>query len=68
MTLSESEALSRSLRPRQTLFTHLAPEVDFEGVSATLPPGVALAEDGMRLRFQPDEPCAIVPPTEAPPA
>ena len=44
------------------LLTHLAHEIDYRTAGADLPPGVAFACDGLTLRFEPDSPCAIVPP------
>ena len=35
------------LKPRQTFFTHLSHEVDYESTMSTLPDGVRLAYDGM---------------------
>jgi phosphoribosyl 1,2-cyclic phosphate phosphodiesterase len=65
LTLDESLALATSLQPRQTLFTHLAHEIDYDLITAQLPPGIALARDGLKLRFVTDLPCAMVTPPEA---
>lgn len=65
LTLDESLALATSLQPRQTLFTHLAHEIDYDLITAQLPPGIALARDGLKLRFVTDLPCTMVTPPEA---
>ncbi len=39
------------LRPRQAYLTHTSHAVDYDAVSATLPPNVALAYDGLSFRF-----------------
>ena len=41
------------LRPRQTYLTHICHDLDHATASAALPPGVALAHDGMRLTIEP---------------
>jgi phosphoribosyl 1,2-cyclic phosphate phosphodiesterase len=46
-TLPEALAVVADLRPRRTLLTHISHEIDHAAVSATLPPGVELAYDGM---------------------
>jgi phosphoribosyl 1,2-cyclic phosphate phosphodiesterase len=44
------EAIAR-LKPRQAYLTHLSHLVDHDAVSATLPPNVALAYDGLSFTF-----------------
>jgi phosphoribosyl 1,2-cyclic phosphate phosphodiesterase len=39
------------LAPRRAYFTHLSHHFDHDRVNAELPPGVALAHDGLRLSF-----------------
>ena len=45
--LTEAIAMARTIGARQTFFTHIAHELGHEATSATLPPGVALAHDGL---------------------
>jgi len=47
--LDEAIAVSRRLQPRQTLFTHVGHELDYEETNARLPSGMALAYDGQRV-------------------
>jgi phosphoribosyl 1,2-cyclic phosphate phosphodiesterase len=51
MTLEESLATAAELSPRRTILTHLAHELDFGPVSASLPETVSLASDGLKFRF-----------------
>lgn len=44
------EAIDR-VRPRQAYLTHMSHAIDHDAVSATLPPNVALAYDGLSFRF-----------------
>ena len=46
-TLPESLEVVADLRPRRTLLTHIAHEIDHATVSASLPAGVELAYDGL---------------------
>ncbi len=48
-TLAESLAVIADLRPRRTLLTHIAHEIDHAAVSASLPAGVELAYDGLMV-------------------
>ena len=48
-TLENSLALVRELQPRRAFFTHICHELGHASTSAELPPGVALAYDGLRL-------------------
>ncbi len=47
--LDEAVAAAHRLQPRQTLFTHMGHDLDFEETNARLPPGMALAYDGQRV-------------------
>jgi phosphoribosyl 1,2-cyclic phosphate phosphodiesterase len=47
--LDEAIAVAQRLRPRQTYFTHIGHELSYVGTNAILPPGMALAYDGMRI-------------------
>ena len=49
MCLEESLEVVERLKPRQTYFTHIAHEFEHETVNRQLPPGVALAYDGLRI-------------------
>jgi phosphoribosyl 1,2-cyclic phosphate phosphodiesterase len=54
-SLEEAIEVSRELAPRQTYFTHMSHELEHEATNASLPPGMALAYDGLRIpltRFQ----------------
>jgi phosphoribosyl 1,2-cyclic phosphate phosphodiesterase len=44
------EVIAR-LRPRQAYLTHMSHSIEHEAVTATLPPNVALAYDGLSFRF-----------------
>ena len=48
-SLDEAIAVARQLRPKRTLFTHMSHDIEHEGVSAMLPPGIELAYDGLRI-------------------
>jgi len=61
MSVDESLAASRLVAAKQTFFTHLSHELDHEPTSAGLPDTILLATDGMKLLFQPDQHCAILP-------
>ena len=49
MNIEEALALSERVRPGQTWFTHLCHELGHAETEATLPPGVRIAYDGLRL-------------------
>jgi phosphoribosyl 1,2-cyclic phosphate phosphodiesterase len=51
LSLEEALAVVERVRPRRTYLTHLAHEMDHGKISATLPPHVELAYDGLKLRF-----------------
>ncbi len=48
-SLDEAIAVARELAPRQTYFTHMSHELEHAATNAALPPGMALAYDGMRI-------------------
>ena len=48
-SLEEAIEVARQLKPRQTYFTHMSHELEHEATNASLPPGMALAHDGMRI-------------------
>lgn len=47
LSVAENAALMRELKPGRGFLTHCGHSVDYESVSATLPPNLALAYDGM---------------------
>ncbi len=49
LNLEEALEVVRRLKPRQTYFTHCACHFDYHKVNAILPPGVALAYDGLQI-------------------
>lgn len=48
-SLEEAVEVAERLKPKQTYFTHIAHELDHEKTNALLPPGMALAYDGLRI-------------------
>ncbi len=50
-SLSQALEIIRQLRPRQTYLTHLSHGFDHGPTNAMLPPGVALAYDGLTVDF-----------------
>ncbi len=48
-SLEEAIEVARALRPRQTYFTHMSHELEHVATNAALPPGMALAFDGLRI-------------------
>jgi phosphoribosyl 1,2-cyclic phosphate phosphodiesterase len=44
------EAIAR-LKPRQAYLTHISHALDHEKTNASLPEGVAMAYDGLRIRL-----------------
>jgi phosphoribosyl 1,2-cyclic phosphate phosphodiesterase len=49
MNIDEAIAAGRQLGAKQTWFTHCSCSVDYERVTASLPPGFAVAWDGLRI-------------------
>jgi phosphoribosyl 1,2-cyclic phosphate phosphodiesterase len=47
--LGQAIAAARRLRPKRTFFTHMSHELEHETTNATLPAGMELAYDGLRL-------------------
>jgi phosphoribosyl 1,2-cyclic phosphate phosphodiesterase len=48
-SLEQAVEIARQLKPRQTYFTHMSHELEHEATNASLPPGMALAYDGLRI-------------------
>lgn len=48
-SLEEAVEIARELAPRQTYFTHMSHELEHEATNASLPQGMALAYDGLRI-------------------
>jgi phosphoribosyl 1,2-cyclic phosphate phosphodiesterase len=48
-SLEQAIEVARRLSPRQTYFTHMSHELEHEATNASLPPGMALAYDGLRI-------------------
>jgi phosphoribosyl 1,2-cyclic phosphate phosphodiesterase len=48
-TLVEAVGVAREIGARRTYFTHIAHDLGHEATSAALPPGVALAHDGLTV-------------------
>ncbi len=63
LSLDESLAAATALRPRHTLFTHIAHEIDFTETSRTLPPGFSLACDGLKVLFKENSRCSMIEPS-----
>ncbi len=49
MNIDEAVAAARELQPRQTFFTHCSCRVDYDTVMASLPLGMEVAYDGLRI-------------------
>jgi phosphoribosyl 1,2-cyclic phosphate phosphodiesterase len=50
-SLEEAIEVARALVPKQTYFTHMSHELEHEATNAALPPGMALAYDGLRIEL-----------------
>ena len=50
-SLAEAIDIARQLAPRQTYFTHMSHELEHEATNAQLPPGMALAFDGLQIEL-----------------
>jgi len=48
-SLEEAVQVASQLAPRQTYFTHMSHELEQEATNARLPPGMALAYDGLQI-------------------
>jgi phosphoribosyl 1,2-cyclic phosphate phosphodiesterase len=48
-SLDEAVAVAQELRPRRTIFTHIAHELGHAATSARLPPGMEMGYDGQRI-------------------
>jgi phosphoribosyl 1,2-cyclic phosphate phosphodiesterase len=53
-TVAQATAMARRIGARQTYFTHIAHELGHAATSATLPPDITLAHDGLTLDFNHD--------------
>jgi len=51
-SLDEAIAAARQLAPKRTLFTHICHELEHEAIGATLPSGMELAYDGMKIPLE----------------
>lgn len=47
--IDQAVEVARRLKPRQTLFTHVSHDLDFESTNRFLPAGIDLAYDGQRV-------------------
>jgi phosphoribosyl 1,2-cyclic phosphate phosphodiesterase len=47
--LDEAISVAAELAPRQTYFTHTSHELEYDATNAALPPGMAMAYDGLRI-------------------
>ena len=48
-SLEEAVEMAQRLGAKRTLFTHMSHELEHESTNATLPPGMQLAHDGLRV-------------------
>ena len=51
-TVEQSLKIVDAVKPKRTFFTHICHDLPHEATNATLPPGVRLAFDGMKLEFE----------------
>jgi len=51
-SLSEAVAVAERLGPRQTFFTHVCHDLPHAATNRSLPPGMALAHDGLRFAVE----------------
>jgi phosphoribosyl 1,2-cyclic phosphate phosphodiesterase len=49
--LAQALDVVAKLKPRQTYLTHMSHEMDYDALPAALPPGVAMAYDGLKFEF-----------------
>jgi phosphoribosyl 1,2-cyclic phosphate phosphodiesterase len=50
-TIDEAIEIAREVRARQTYLIHTTHTIEYDEVSAQLPPGIALGYDGLRVQF-----------------
>jgi phosphoribosyl 1,2-cyclic phosphate phosphodiesterase len=50
-SLAQAIEVAHRVGARQTYFTHVSHDLDYEATNANLPPGMALAYDGLTLRW-----------------
>jgi phosphoribosyl 1,2-cyclic phosphate phosphodiesterase len=48
-SLDEAVEVARQLKPRRTLFTHVSHRLEHDQTNRSLPPGMELAYDGLRI-------------------
>jgi phosphoribosyl 1,2-cyclic phosphate phosphodiesterase len=48
-SLEQATAVALRLGAKKTYFTHVSHDLDYEVTNAALPPGIALAHDGLRI-------------------
>lgn len=51
-TVANSLSIVEKLKPKRTFFTHICHDLPHEETNASLPEGVRLAHDGLRLHFE----------------
>ena len=51
-SLEEAIAVAQQLRPRRTIFTHICHDLPHAATNATLPGGMELGYDGMRIELR----------------
>jgi phosphoribosyl 1,2-cyclic phosphate phosphodiesterase len=51
-TVEQSLKIVEAVKPKRTFFTHVCHDLAHAATNASLPPGVQLAFDGMKLEFQ----------------
>jgi phosphoribosyl 1,2-cyclic phosphate phosphodiesterase len=51
-SLEQAVEVARELAPRQTYFTHMSHELEHDATNALLPPGMALAFDGLKIALE----------------
>jgi phosphoribosyl 1,2-cyclic phosphate phosphodiesterase len=50
-SLEQAVEVAQKLKPRRTLFTHMSHDLEHEATNASLPEGMELAYDGLRIRL-----------------
>jgi phosphoribosyl 1,2-cyclic phosphate phosphodiesterase len=51
-SVAEAVAVTERLRPRRAFFTHVCHDLAHEATNRSLPGGVSLAHDGLRLEVE----------------